>query len=416
MRPAFLLLIAAAVLPAVDVIGDKPPAYLKASFQAGWRMKPLAEVLAELGRQIERPVVRSNAVAEIEGKRLVVLVDDHKGPLGDCLALLERSQDLRLTAEPLRLRVETWEDFRNRQRRPVDLNLRDYGIFLAPKNFPGPALGLPVNGGGGGGFSIFGGGAGGAGDSGRDPAGDEVVKWMDGIAGSTGAEMRGHGNVHLLATVEEENALRAALAERLARQTRRSSWQAVFGTLASGDALPSGVVPQAAAIALAARLDRRQVLSVQALNNQRVSADNRREQTQVTDLDIVGGGYDPRTETVRTGRAMDIIPRLGFGFTQIGYHLAWVDPIDGAFATFTDPGHPTPPTAVTRVEKAGDKETTTTSTTPGQSGSGSRQTIALPAEWNWTPRGESWLPGGSSLVLVAEHPAGRAVIILMETP
>ena len=91
--------------------GGEPPKYLTEKFRADWRMKPLKGVLDELGHFLEKPLVRSASINALGEDRLVALVADKKITLRETLELLESSQDLHFTAETLRLRVETWEDF-----------------------------------------------------------------------------------------------------------------------------------------------------------------------------------------------------------------------------------------------------------------------------------------------------------------
>jgi hypothetical protein len=103
-------------------------------------MKPLGEALDEIGKWIEKPIARSEAVVK-RADEPVALIDDRKIPLRDTLEALERVQHLRFAVEPLRLRVETEDDYRDRSRRLVDLRLRDYGAFFLPRDFPGRELG-----------------------------------------------------------------------------------------------------------------------------------------------------------------------------------------------------------------------------------------------------------------------------------
>ncbi len=398
-----------ASLMALEQVGE-PPKYLTEKFRADWRMKPLKGVLDELGNFLENPLVRSASVNALGEDRLIALVANKKITLRETLELLERSQDLHFTAETLRLRVETWEDFRDRKRHPVNLNLRDYAVFSSVSDFPAPNFGYVGRGGdgsGGGIFSLF------------NADASSVVEWLQKISSNGGLELRGHGNVFVLATDEEEAAMRKALLEVHVRITQGSGWRVTFGTLPANETFTAGIVPTADAAKLAARLQNRDAVTLQAINGQRVNAASRRQQAYLGDLDVINAKYDPVISVLNTGHSADLRPTIGMNFTLLSFQLAWVEPVE---TTTVEALHPEQidagsTTSTTTNEK--DKDAAQTVTVTHESGTthgGEQVKISKPTVWSWQPRGECYLAKGSALIFAAEHTAGRALIIVQETP
>ncbi len=411
-------------LLALDQVGE-PPKYLTEKFRADWRMKPLKGVLDELGHFLEKPLVRSASINALGEDRLVALVADKKITLRETLELLESSQDLHFTAETLRLRVETWEDFRDRKRHPVNLSLRDYAVFSRVPDFPAPSFGYvgrdSSGGGGGGAFSLFKMDAADSHASGRDPDGSEVVNWLQKISSNGGLELRGHGNVFILATDEEEAAMRKALLDVHARMTQGSGWRVTFGTLPANETFTSGIVPTADAAQLAARLHNRDAVTLQAINGQRVNAATRRQQAHLDDLDVVSAKFDPVISVLNTGHSADLRPTMGMNFTLLSFHLAWVDPLETATVDVLHPGYVDAGStaSTTTNEKEKDKDAVKTVSVTHESGTthgGEQIKISKPTVWSWQPRGECYLAKGSALIFAAEHAAGRALIIVQEIP
>ncbi len=413
-------------LLALEQVGD-PPKYLTEKFRADWRMKPLKGVLDELGHFLEKPLVRSASINALGEDRLVTLVADKKITMRETLELLERSQDLHFTAETLRLRVETWEDFRDRKRHPVNLNLRDYAVFGNVPDFPAPRFGYVANSGAGGGgssdgtFELFRADAANFQASGRDPDASAVVDWLQKISSNGGLELRGHGNVFILATDEEEAAMRKALLDLHARATQGSGWRVTFGTLPANETFTAGIVPTADAAKLAARLQNRDAVTLQAINGQRVNAASRRQQAYLGDIDVVNAKYDPAISVLNTGHGADLRPTMGMNFTLLSFQLAWVEPVKTTAVDVLHPEHVDAgsTTSTTTNEKEKDKDAAKTVSVTHESGTthgGEQIKISKPTVWSWQPRGECYLAKGSALIFAAEHTAGRALIIVQETP
>lgn len=420
---------ATTTISALEVVGEAP--YLENRYRAEWRSTPLTTVLKEVEKQTA-PIVPSEGLTKQRDIQLVTLIDTSKVRLRDTLELLERTQDLHITAEPLRLFVETWTDFRDRKRHLVNLELRNYGLFVSPKDFYGPMLGFGIvtadGGGGGAGFSHF------KLDESNHSAGQgpdlaEVVDWLQTIATESSAELRGNGNVYLMVTDEEERAVRAALEQMQQRILQRTTWRVSFGTLPAGQSLVTGLTTPAEAQALIPRLQTLRTLMLSAMNGQRIHSMDGRQQSLINDLDVVNYQFDPKVDVVITGVAADLRPTIGSLFNHVYYHLSWVDPLPAAVSELTNPartkaGSTTTTTTTTTApadKKEPDKPTTTseTDTTTSEGGDirpGVTIGITRPVLWTWMPRGEVMLPKDRALVLATAHPAGTAVMILEIQP
>ena len=138
------LLFAFLSLPAVPIFAvDTPsgaPDYLERTLRPRWRLESIEVALAEIERVIDRPVQVSWEV-EDEGIE-VILIERKKLSVRRILELLEENYGLHCIAEPLRIVVETQGEERRRRRRPVNLDLRDYGLFFRASGSVSPvALG-----------------------------------------------------------------------------------------------------------------------------------------------------------------------------------------------------------------------------------------------------------------------------------
>lgn len=393
---SFLFVLPAAAA-ALEVQGP-PPEYLAMNFRAEWRMKPLGEVLEELQKTIEKPVVATAAVQSLI--RQVALTDEKKAPLRETLERLEAVQELRFTAEPLRLRVETVEDAKARRRRLVEIDLSEYMLFSPIRDFPGPELGFGWHTGDG---ALFGGAEGAAPSAAPEtgtPGAEEVLEWLKRLAVVGESSVSTRTGIFVHATPEEETALRKALDDLLGATVRQSSWRITWGIAAADAALPTGIVSAADAAKAAAGLAGRTVGTLHALAGQRVHAGRVREHGWVSDVDIVASRMDPASEVILTGRSADFRPLPGRTLTLLAYRLDWVDALPATQAALSQgPAAPRPP----------DKEGAVAPTPPGE-----QLAISLPALWSWQPVGDVVLPHGHGLVLCAEHAQGRAVAVIEE--
>jgi hypothetical protein len=426
----------ACTAPALEVVGEAP--YLENRYRAEWRSEVLAKVLKDVEKQTA-PIVSSEGLSKIKDTQLVTLIDTSKVRLRDTLELLERTQDLHITAEPLRLFVETWNDFRDRKRHLVNLELRNYGLFVAPRDFPGPQLGYGVvegGGAGGGGFSLY------KQDdhhhsAGQVPSAEQVVGLLSELATDSPAELRGNSNLYLMVTDEEEVAVRAALEQMQQRILQRTSWRVSFGTLPVGQPLVTGFITPAEAQAIIPRLQTLRTLTLSAMNGQRTHSVAGRQQSLINSLDVVNSQFDPTVTVLITGVAADLRPSIGSVFNHVAYQLSWVDSLPAGINELTNPA---------RIKAGSSSTTTTTTTAPGEKSTpkdpksdvqekpttttltannttevgdtrpGVTVSITKPVFWTWIPRGEVMLPKDRAMVLATEHPAGTAVMILEIQP
>ncbi len=395
LLPVLLALPAAAA--ALDVQAGSKPEYLAMNYRAEWRMKLLSEVLEEIQKSIEKPVVATASVINLGDKRLVALVDERKAPLREVLEQLEAVQDLRFTAEPLRLRVESTADAQARRRRPVDLQLSEYALFSPIRDFPADELGFGrrMSGGDGKGY-LFGGEGGG-----QIVEAENVVSWLKDLAEAGTMQISGRTALHVQATPEEEAALRKALGELLSVSVRQTAWRITWGLAPAAGDLPTGIVPAADAARAAAALAQPTVANVHALAGQRVHGGRLRQQSYASTAEVVSSRLDPVSEVLTTGRSADLRPLPGATLTLLEYRLDWVDPLAIAAVPISEgPAAGDPPA------KPGEQ--------PPPAPPGEQLTLQLPSLWAWQPVGEVVLPHGHSLVLCAEHPQGRAVVVVEE--
>lgn len=393
-----VLLVLPSLASALDVQAGANPDYLTMRFRAEWRLKPLVEVLGEIEKAVGKPVVATLAVQALGGSRQVILLDDQKSPLRETLERLESAQDLRFTAEPLRLLVESTADAQARRRRPVDLNLSEYMLFTAVRDFPGPELGLGVQ------MTDVAGNAMLTGGVSVDPQATdstEVIGWLRNICESGEMKPQGRTALQVLATPEEEAALRKALAEHLAASVRQTTWRVTWGLAPATGLLATGIMPTADAARTAAALESRISETLHALSGQRVHGGRLREQSYLSDVEVVASRLDPIAEVLTTGRQADLRPLPGRSLTMLEYRLSWVDLTAMATAAVGEGAGAAPPPA---------KEGETAAPAPP----GEHVQLQLPALWTWQPVGDVVLPHGQSLVLCAEHPQGRAVVVLEE--
>ena len=234
-------------------------------------------------------------------------------------------------------------------------------------------------------------------------------------------ELRGNGNIFMLLTPDEETATRASLVELYRAMVRRTDWHVTFGTLPATEAPAGGLVSRPDAEALISRLKNPRSLSLTSMNGQRVNAATRTDRAYLADLEVVSEHLDPTVKVLSLGRSADLRALAGFNCTWVGFRLAWADPLaDSPTSEVSSNGEvrrPVDSTVTLKKDEAG-PVTATVTPTPAPAPAAQRgESVAItkPTWWTWQPQGECYLPSQSALVLVSEHPAGRAVIVLSET-
>ncbi len=401
-----------------------PPSWAdEISLRPEWRQALLGTVLDEIEKKAGCPVIRSKGVESLANSRVVILIERERQSLRTVLAALGKWQGLHCTIDPMRLLVETQEEADLGRRRPVGISLRDYGWFAEPKSLPGHR------------------------DAPTDPnlSSDGDLGHGVLLGGFPGLEaesrkdldeaMRGTGHLRLLATPETEARLRNTLAARFARMTLPQSWMITTGTLVADQPCPSGLVTVAQAEFATKNLGDRVVLTCVGMNGQRISSEQTRPRNQLTTFDVVGGEMDPKVEGSNPGRQVDLIATAAAGvvwtdstpahidasssLVRIAFALAWEDSLN--------------PPVERQYRKPAEHHPLSFSGDVGKSSDGSNQSIRLdakpavlkepvvmavelPQRWSWRPRGVVTLVRGQALILIADHPTGRAVAVIQEAP
>lgn len=398
-----------AALRAVDTPSGPPP-YLEQEVRPKWRLTPLKEVLDEIGREIERPVSRSEDVEELDTR--VVLIEESRTPLLQVLELLERNCDLHFVAEPLRLTVETADQWRARQRRLVNLDLRDYGLFIAPGHpgrgvrtttidEPDPGIGGPFD------FVYDE-----EGSFDLDVFLDEVTESVDDFS----EDVRGTGNLMLLATPEEEAHLRQRLERIHETVLLRSRWRVRFGILPAGIQTAGGIVSTEVTREIASELEDVESMSLSALQDEEVYAIRGRHETGLPDAEINQTGMYPVLNPViltdRIGREVSLRPIVGLGSTLLVYRAAWRErTADVGRTAVRVPAEVTAGTIHTSSSEG--RSSSTVELKPPVARRGTTIELEQRALWSWAPEGEVFLPPGSGLVLLGNRD-GRTTAIVIE--
>ncbi len=414
LLPGILLASACPLAHALDT-SARPPAYLDELILVDWQGKLLANALDELTVLIRKPVIRSTAVTALD-QRTVTLGYQHTVPLREVLTLLERTQHLHVTVEEFSLQIETDEDHLLSSRRVVEINLRDYGAAFPLRDLEAekPATLPAILEHPSGGIVCF--------ANEHQPAersGTETfTNYLNSLT-SYGFELRdGHVAVMTVSPAEEAQ-IRAELLSMYHITVRHTDWRVTFGTIAADAAPAGGIVTRAAADALAARLTDAHALVLTSMNGQQVRVANRTDRAYVADVDIVAGHLDPAIALVSLGQSADLRAVTGFDSTWVHFNLWWTIPLpDGPGTELHAAGALVPlddATVTLTKDEKGPVTATVTTPAPQTTSTGDALVLAHPSVWTWGPQGECHLPPGSAMVFLAEHPAGRAVIILEET-
>lgn len=434
LRPALTACLLPA-LAALEVVGQPPPDYLQEPVRPEWRATALSSIASEWQAALKRPVVTSPGIALAPA---VILIERQRRPMREIFEQLERSHDLHITAEALRVVVTTGEEHRASRRRMVDLRLAEYGSALTLTSFAGVSLGYHASSNSRG-FDLFGQ------DSGsEEAAGPSIEDLQDLLQVALGDTCTGRslvldgGNtVHTWVTPEEEQAMRGMLDQVLAEQVRRCAWQVSFGLLPAGQALPaSGIVPAATAATLRHGLKDTHQLQLAGMLGQQVHAGHLDQHATVNDADVAGSGLlDPVIGVVITGRAGELKTLAGATSWRVSGSLSWCEPIartsipvqglpqagaeaapdsiaiSGTLAaTEGDGAGKKQPKKDGEVELEGEVSMGTAVPPRGSQ----YMDLTAPTVWTWNPRLDLMLPHGHALVLTAPHPQGQAVIVLEE--
>ncbi len=416
-----------AALPGLDAPGD--PAWLAKPYRAAWRLVPVAEVLAAVAAAAGEPVQTSPAaLSAIAGQRVVV-IDAQEGPWRGVLARLEASQGLRFIVDAGQLLAVTPDEYAERRTLVRWYNLSAYHLLDALADQPAPALGfdsrhLPYSASGSAPTdSLFSHGSQGEATANSDPA--AVVEFIQRQTGADGdwdragssIEQRQGDQLMIAATPDMHERIAGLLAGLAAKRTLRSAWRSVSGLLPVGDQVRTGVMPRSEALAVAARIKAGQTLVAAGFIGQVIHAAARQERVILDHADVVNGHLDPGTTPLLLGRSLEVMAVRGLELTLLSYQLAWVEDAGPALTSTIRapaPGGSLPGSAATGPATAGDR--TAAAAAENHRDLGEQVTLELPVLWSWKPAGECFLGAGQALVLLSEHPAGQAVMVVMEEP
>ncbi|MBA3938024.1 MAG: hypothetical protein H0X38_11225 [Planctomycetes bacterium] len=403
-------------LDALDAPGG--PAWLAKPWQAAWRLAPMADVLADLARATGLPIAQSEAAHLVTGDRRVVLVDGAPSTLGAAIALLERSQGVRFSSASGALRMTTPQEYMLERHEARWYDLAAYGLADLPRDQPARELGLearrgetPQVSGQGSAAATFVIAGLPAQPGASDPAAImDLLKIESGAeeAAREGSSFDWRGSGLLITTTPDVHARIVAILSGLhATATRRVAWRAVFGLLPAGEQFPTGVLDHATAAAVAQRLTDAQTLLATGIIGQTVHTAARQDHALLDRADAVNYHLDPAIDTLYLGRSLEIRALAGQALNLLSYRLAWVeDAGPAATALQRSPDHVLP-------DGLGDAKPGA-APGPGPVVRGERIPLELPVVWSWRPCADFFLAPGQALVLASEHPAGQAVIVLME--
>lgn len=410
------VLVLACALPAfaVDIPAARPD-YLDRPIRPEWRLSELSEVLDDVLEIIERPISRSDGVGDWDDG--IIFIEEEKITVLETLEVLEETQGLHFIAEPLRLVAMTREEFLRNQRRLVNFNLRDYGIFFQPLDHQ---LSIATYDESDDGASPF--------DYGAEEEDitfdlEALVGVLRSDGGLDDAELRGSGNLMVLATEQEEAALRSVLDRVYELVARRSSWRVHFGLVPRDVDAVGGIVDVAYARELAGQLDEHDVVQLSGMNGQLVLGGNRKERDIVMDVEVNQTGafpvLNPVVQRVPLGRSVEIRPILGLEHTLLVFDALWSE-LDGVAAedVVRRPPMVDPPRAwgSAELDKNGDKTSVreSVSISPARIEPGKQLNMERQRVWRWNPRGEVFVPKEKALVLVGAREGRRLAIILEE--
>jgi hypothetical protein len=225
-------------------------------------------------------------------------------------------------------------------------------------------------------------------------------------------ELGSNDNVFLRVTPEEEQAIHGVLAERFAERTRRSRWKVSSGLLAEGVTIEPGIVSTDTAAAIIARLTESRQLDLTGFQGQQISASMGTQQEFHAGVSIEDGGgshrWLPELSTASVGLAASLRCFNGSSVTWLSTQIAWVDPTARELTTWSHPALPSPGSGETGTEKDSGWHV------GPDDGLAQELPIDEASWWTWRPKIELVIPGDRSVVLVAQHPRGQAVLIIEE--
>ena len=419
-RAGFLLALlgvvfATTLVPAIDTPSGSPE-YLQEKFRPRWRFAEIEGVAHDLERQIDRPVQITDGVRDLYDLA-IVLVERSSQTVQETLEVLEAQSPLNFIAEPLRLVIETKEEERERRRRPVQLSLRDYGLFFKPQT---QTLFVNVR----------------SHDETRDDSigssfdfgGDEEVEpelpfelrsFLDELAelgdGESDSAIRGTGALLLRLTPEEEQAIRTVLERSSAARFRQLTWKVHFGFLSIASETSGGILPAEELPAVLESLDERRTRTITVSNGARGSVQIGAAERRVHNVEANQTGrfpvLNPVLSTPLTIQSLHLTAFEGRSHTLLSFDAFWHQLLPKAKTSTIIAPRVTEPGVSTGSNKDGQVRI---STSPPSLIPGSKYQIHHNVLDRWDPAGDVFVPHGSGLVLLGTIDGKTAAIILEE--
>ena len=412
MRTLILLCLTISI-SAVEIPPDTNAPYLDEEFRPSWNLTSMADVMSELEQIVEVPIRQSVRVTQ-QAEKGVLFRAESRQKVRTVLEWLERTHGLHFVVEPLRLKVETKSDVRDRRRRLVDINLSEFAAWTNVLDFYQRSMGFDQNlRGGGGGFDLFGGGGG----SDRESVAPEDLLERLSQAGEANADLRA-GRAYLWLTPEEEHEVRQALQREFKNATRQISWRIHTGYVPPDEPIPTGLIEQAEVTEIIEKLQGLRRLQMAGLQGQAVSAMTGGQLQDVNDVDIASKNFDPTVTVRQHGISCQIRAIKGHTSTYSAIRFSWVDPMASNDIEIVKPAGWTDATSTSSSslewkDSKGDLETEVT-TTSSKFIPAPKTVISQQTFWEWQPSLEVFIPFGQALIMVSEHENGLAVFILEE--
>ena len=133
MRTLILLCLTISI-SAVEIPPDTNAPYLDEEFRPSWNLTSRADVMSELEQIVAVPIRQSVRVTQ-QAEKGVLFRAKSRQKVRTVLEWLERTHGLHFVVEPLRLKVETKSDVRDRRRRLVDINLSEFAAWTNVLDF-----------------------------------------------------------------------------------------------------------------------------------------------------------------------------------------------------------------------------------------------------------------------------------------
>jgi hypothetical protein len=393
---------------------DSGPHQQRLQQRSNWefKSKALAGIFDDLEKVSGVQLKRSPGVMAAQKSIILTMLAEGK-TAADVLRALERSEKVRFIADGEFISAEMIDEFSQRPRRPISIDLNDYNLLAAVRDMPGSMLGFGVQTGAHAGFDLM--------SSVPESetlrtTSEDIITLLTEISGCENISAGSDSMIFAEASPAEEDIMRKALAERSATGNQALAWRVTFGLAAAEQGFPTGVVSGSAAAAVRKLMHDAVVTDVVGLNGQRVHAGAYRERSVIGDAVIVSNNLDPVIQTITTGRSFDVRAAKGIDSIILDYSISWADAgAEDRVAVVRQPRHEKAQLVETPSQSPA-QNGQRTATDPGAKqasvDSGRELKMSLPEVWVWGPRGIAHLRPGQALIFAAERGNERAVAVV----